>query len=273
MYLSPVVKPSLRPPARPLNMLLAALPPAEYERLIPMLERVEVQRGEVIYDFDKPIEFAHFPETLISSMVHPLRDGSAVESTTVGSEGVAGIALFLGNNRMAAQEFCQVGGESLRMSAADFKRESRNGHLHNLLLCYTQALLTQTAMTAVCNGAHNIEQRCARWLLHSRDRLRSDELPLTQEFIGEMLGVRRASVNETLHRLAGAGCIEVGYGRVRVTNRECLEGFACECYDIIRREFARLLGGRELPNPLQGVRTQVGGMSALRPVPQDRQPG
>ena len=232
-----------------------------------------MERGDLMYDFDRRIEYAYFPETLITSMVHPLSDGSAVESTTAGNEGMSGIALFLGNDRMAAQEFCQVPGEALRMRADAFRKATEAGPFRDLLLRYTQAVMTQTAMTAVCNGAHDVQTRCVRWLLQTRDRLPTDDMQLTQEFLGHMLGVRRASVNEVLQRLEGMGLIELGYGRIRVVDRAGLEPLVCECYRVIRREYARLLQGRELPNPLAGVRTQSEGKSVLTPRRQPLQPG
>lgn len=232
-----------------------------------------MERGELMYDFDKPIEYAYFPETLITSMVHPLSDGTAVESATAGNEGMSGLALFLGVNRMAAQEFCQVPGEALRMSAEKFRQASATGALRDLLMRYTLAVMTQTAMTAVCNGAHAIEQRCARWLLQTRDRLPTDDMALTQEFLGHMLGVRRASVNETLTRFEAAGCISVGYGRIVLRDRACLEGLVCECYKVIRREYDILLAGKDSPNPLAGLTTQVDGKSVLTPRRRTSQPG
>lgn len=267
------MKASLRPPERPINLILGSLPAPIYARLLPHLERVELEQGEVMYDFDKPIEYAYFPETLVSSLVHPLADNTAVESTTVGSEGVCGVALFLGGDRMAAQEFCQIGGEALRLPAAVFRRESRDGAFREVMERYTLALLTQVAMTAVCNGAHNIEQRCARWLLHTRDRLRSDELPLTQKFLAHMLGVRRATVNEVLGRFERAGILDAGYARIHIIARDRLESTACECYKLIVREFDRLLRGRETPNPLAGVRTQENGKSTLQEPNARLQPG
>ena len=263
----------LRSPTRGSNRLLAALPPEFYERLAPHFQRVEMERGELMYDFDERIEFAYFPETLITSMVHPLTDGSAVESTTAGNEGMSGIALFLGSDRMAAQEFCQVPGEALRIPADVFRKAVETGPLRDLLLRYTQAVITQTSMTAVCNGVHDIQTRCVRWLLQTRDRLPTDDMGLTQEFLGHMLGVRRASVNEVVQRLAGMGMIELGYGRIRITDREGLERLVCECYRVIQREYARLLEGRELPNPMAGVRTQDKRKSILTPRRQPLQPG
>ncbi len=264
---------SLRPPPRPLNRLLAALPPDFYERILPHLERVEMERGELFFDFDQPIEYAYFPESLITSTVHPLSDGSAIESMTVGNEGMSGLPLFLGIDRMAAQDFCQVPGESLRMRAEDFRRATESGPLRGLMFRYTQVLLTQTAMTAVCNGAHDVQTRCVRWLLMTRDRLPTDDMALTQEFLGHMLGVRRASVNEVLQRLEAQGLIAPGYGRIRIVDRPGLDALACECYRVLRREYERLMEGREPPNPLGAVRTQVDGKSILTPRRQTMQPG
>lgn len=264
---------SLRPPPRPRNRLLARLPADQYERLLPRLERVEMERGDLMYDFDAPIEYAYFPESLISSCVHPLTDSSAVESTTVGNEGVVGIALLLGTDRMAAQEFCQVSGEALRISASDFLKLAQTEPFRTLSLRYVQAVLTQTALTAVCNGAHDIERRCARWLLHCQDRVQEDEIALTQDYLGHMLGVRRASVNEVMRRFEDAGIVASSYGRIRILDRAGLERRVCECYRVITREYERLVEGHALPNPLAHVHTRDGSKSALTPPQQARQPG
>jgi CRP-like cAMP-binding protein len=264
----------LRPPPRPLNRLLAAVPADFYEQqLYPRLERVEMERGELLFDFDKPIEWAYFPESLITSTVHPLSDGTAIESITVGNEGMSGVSLFLGLDRMAAQDFCQVPGEALRMRAAEFRTVAAAGPLRDLMFRYTQVILTQATMTAVCNGAHDVQTRCVRWLLQTRDRLPTDDMALTQEFLGHMLGVRRASVNEVLKRIEGMGLIESGYGRIRIINRPGLEELVCECYRVIRFEYERVMEGRDVPNPLAGIRTQEGGKSILAPRRQPLQPG
>ena len=265
---------TLRPPPRPLNKLLALLPADVYEREVyPHLERVEMERGDLLFDFDAPIEYAYFPETLITSTVHPLSDGTAVESTTVGLEGMSGLSLFLGLDRVAAQDFCQVPGEALRMRAAAFRDAAAAGPLRDLMLRYSQVAVTQAAMTAVCNGAHDIQTRCVRWLLQTADRLPTDDMALTQEFLGHMLGVRRASVNEVLKRLQSLGLVESGYGRIRVVDRQGLEQLVCECYRIIRYEYQRTIEGRAVPNPLAGLRTQQDGKSILTPRRASLQPG
>jgi CRP-like cAMP-binding protein len=178
----------------------------------------------------------------VASMVAEMDDGDLVEVATVGNEGMVGIALFLGSVTSAMRAFQQIPGTALRMAARDFTREvNGGGPLTMLLRRYTQALFTQIAQSTGCNRLHPIEERCARWLLQTHDRVRSDEFPLTHEFLAQMLGVRRATVTVAMGALQRAGFVEYRHGVVRVLDRQSLERSSCECYRIIADEYDRLL--------------------------------
>ena len=249
-------------PARPRNRILALLPVDEFEGLRPALERVRLETRQVVVDVGAPIEHVYFPETAVVSIVSVMPDGSAVETATVGHEGMVGIPVFLGAGSMAAQAFAQVPGDALRMSAGDLRAEVRRGGvLPDVLGRYTQALFTHVAQSSACNRLHPVEQRCARWLLATHDAVGADSFEMTHLFLSQMLGVRRATVTEVAGRLQNAGLIEYGRGRIRVVDRPGLEAAACECYGIIRSEFARLMDGGAYPSPLDGVAVTEGGMS------------
>ncbi len=224
------------------NKLLSALPTQEYERLLPHLETVSLAFREIIYAPNQPIKYVYFPKSGIISLVNITEDGRTVEAATVGSEGMAGIPVFLGADRMPAQAVSQVVGDALRMKADVFKRQVPPGSpLHNLLLRYTQALLNQISQSVACNCLHSIEARCCRWLLMTHDRVKSDQFTLTQELLSHMLGVRRASVSEVAGTLQKAGLICYSRGRIRILNRLGLEATSCECYRIVKEEFERLV--------------------------------
>jgi CRP-like cAMP-binding protein len=248
--------------ARPRNRILALLPAEELEGLRPALERVRLETRQVVFDVGAPIEHVYFPETAVVSLVSVMPDGSAVETATVGHEGMVGIPVFLGAGSMAGQAFAQVPGDAYRMSAGDLRAEvGRGGVLPEVLGRYTQALFTHVAQCSACNRLHPVEQRCARWLLTTHDAVGADAFEMTHLFLSQMLGVRRATVTEVAGRLQDAGLIEYSRGRMAVVDRAGLEAAACECYGIVRAEFARLLDGGAVPSPLDGVVVSEGGMS------------
>ncbi|HKG90724.1 MAG TPA: Crp/Fnr family transcriptional regulator [Gemmatimonadaceae bacterium] len=252
------------PATGPRNRLLGALPESDLARLARSLERIALEPRAVLFDPDRPIEHVYFPEDCVGSIVGIMADGSAVETATVGREGMIGLPVYLGDGRTSAQAFCQVPGEALRMEARRFRRElERGGPLLSLLNRYTQALISQIAQSSACNRLHPLRQRCARWLLQTRDCVGRDEFAFTHQFLSQMLGVRRSTVTELAGELERAGLIRNRYGRIIILDRDGLEGTACECYRIIRREFERLLEGRESPNPLSGVRVSEGGKSVV----------
>lgn len=224
------------------NQLLSALPPQEFERLLPKLETVHLALKQIIYAPNEPIEYVHFPTSGIVSLVNVTENGGTVETATVGNEGMVGIPVFLGADRMVGQAISQIVGDALRMKADVFKREVIPGSpLHNQLLRYTQALMNQMAQSIACNRLHSVEQRCCRWLLLCQDRVQSDQILLTQEFLSQMLGVRRPSVSEVASKLQKAGLIHYSRGKITILNRQHLEAASCECYRLVKDEFDRLL--------------------------------
>ncbi|MBD2101094.1 helix-turn-helix domain-containing protein [Leptolyngbya sp. FACHB-261] len=226
------------------NRLLAAVPQAEYELLLPYLEPVSLELKQVLYEPYEPIDYVYFPHSGIVSLLTLMADGTAVETATVGSEGMVGLPVFLGTVKTPVKAFVQVRGEGVRISAENFRVEvsqNRKRALYNLLQRYTHTLMVQMARSAACNCLHSIEQRCGRWLLMTHDRVRSDQFQLTQEFLAQMLGVRRAGVSEVASALQKAGLIRYSRGQITVIDRQSLEAVSCECYRVAKTEFNRLL--------------------------------
>jgi CRP-like cAMP-binding protein len=227
----------------PENRLLRALPQKDYERLAAKLERVTLGFKQVVYEPNAPIGHVYFPLSGVISLLTVMDEGGPVEVATVGREGMVGLPVFLGDGEVPGRAFAQIAGDALRMEADDFRAEARHpGPLQRLLLRYTQALLTQVAQSAACNRLHSVEERCARWLLQTQDRVRADQFPLTQEFMAQMLGVRRATVNVAAGILQKAGFITYTRGRITILDRPGLESASCECYAIIKADSTRLLG-------------------------------
>lgn len=220
------------------NRLLAALPAADYARLAPHLETVNMKRGEVLYHTNRPIEYVYFPLRSMTSVVTTTAAGGAIEVGVIGHEGMTGISVVLGVNRSPAEMMVQLPNAAEQLAAevllAEFRR---GGALQKLILRYTNATLVMVAQSAACNRLHHIAERLARWLLMCRDRIVSDELPLTHEFLAMMLGIRRAGVTETALTLQAEGLIRYKRGLITITDGPGLEEFACECYGIVRAEF------------------------------------
>ena len=224
------------------NQLLAALPAADYEHLLPHLEQVPLEPGSALYESGSRQGYMYFPTTSIVSLLYVMEDESSVEIALVGNEGVVGIALFMGGESTLRRAVVQSAGYGYRLRASVLKTEfGQGGDLQHLLLRYTQALITQMAQTAVCNRHHSVEQQLCRWLLLSLDRLPSNELTMTQELIANMLGVRREGVTEAAGKLQAAGLIHYSRGKITVLNRPKLEARVCECYAVVKREYDRLL--------------------------------
>jgi CRP-like cAMP-binding protein len=224
------------------NLLLAALPAAAYERVLPLLERVSLSLGSALYESGSPQGFVYFPTDSIVSLLYVMEDGSSAEIAIVGNDGAVGMALFMGGETTPSRAVVQSAGYAYRLGAGVLKSEfARGGELQHLLLRYTQALITQMAQTAVCNRHHTVEQQLCRWLLLSLDRLPSSELSMTQELIANMLGVRREGVTEAARKLQEAGLIRYSRGKITVLDRPKLEARVCECYAVVKRETDRLL--------------------------------
>jgi len=232
-----------KPQAPNQNRLLAALPKSEYERLLPSLQPVSFSLGEVVYEFGGHLDYVYFPTTSIVSLLYTMENGSSAEMGLTGNDGVVGIALFMGGGTMPNRAVVQSGGEAIRMRATTLQEEfALGGRFQYLLLRYTQALITQISQTAVCNRLHAVEQQLCRWLLLSHDRVKADELIMTQELIADMLGVRREGVTVAAGRLQDLGAISYVRGHIKILDRPKLEETVCECYRVVRDEFDRLLG-------------------------------
>jgi CRP-like cAMP-binding protein len=224
------------------NHLLTILPAEVKQRLFPHLELVQLSLGESMYESGDAMRYVYFPTNSIVSLLYVMESGASAEISVVGNEGILGIALFMGGESTPNRAIVQSAGSAYRLQGYRLKEEfSRNEELHNLLLRYTQSLMTQMAQTAVCNRHHTIEQQLCRWLLLSMDRLPTNELTMTQELIANMLGVRREGVTEAAGKLQRQGVIEYHRGKITVVDRIKLEKLSCECYKVVKRESDRLL--------------------------------
>ena len=223
------------------NRLLAALPVEERERLAPHLEPVSLGQGQILFRRGETIRYVYFPTTAVISLLTDLEDGAGMEVGLVGREGVAGIAVIL-DGRETKLATVQGEGAALRLRAETLQEEFRKGGaLQRLLLRYTHALITQISQSVVCNMRHKLEGRLARWLLMFRDRIDADEFTLTQKFIADLLGVRRSSVSDVANRLQAMGFIRYSRGRITILDRDGLQGFACECYPVVKEEYDNFL--------------------------------
>lgn len=224
------------------NQLLAALSGEVQDRLFPELERVALPLGKVINEAGDTPSNVYFPVDAIVSLIYIMENGASAEIAVVGREGIVGVSVFLGGESTTSQAVVQSAGYAYRLSRQSLKDEfSRHGELMDLMLRYTQALITQMAQTAACNRHHTISQQLCRWLLLSMDRLEGNQLLMTQELIANMLGVRREGVTEAAGRLYKLGVIQYNRGRIEVLDRPALERMSCECYAAVKRETDRLL--------------------------------
>jgi CRP-like cAMP-binding protein len=224
------------------NRILAALLPAERERIYPHLQLVPMPLGKVLYESGDVLRHVYFPTDSIVSLLYVLENGASAEIAVVGNEGLIGVALFMGGETTPSRAIVQSGGYAYRLIGKQLKEEfHRNGQVQLLLLRYTQALITQMAQTAVCNRHHSVDQQLCRWLLLSLDRLSSNELKMTQELIANMLGVRREGVTDAAGKLQKLGIIRYVRGKITVLDRPMLEQLSCECYAVVRKETDRLL--------------------------------
>jgi len=224
------------------NMLLAALSAVELKRMSKHLEKVPMILGEVVYESGRHLDHVYFPADCIVSLLYVLENGASAEIAVVGNEGVVGVSIFMGGETTPSRAVVQSAGTAYRLPGQMIKDEFiRGGAMQHLMLRYTQSLITQMAQTAVCNRHHSVDQQLCRWLLLSIDRLPSPEITMTQELIANMLGVRREGVTEAAGKLQKAGVISYRRGHISVLDRPRLEAMSCECYEVVRRETARLL--------------------------------
>lgn len=228
------------------NHLLAVLPDADWQRLLPQLEYVDMLLGQVLYESGSTLKHVYFPVTSIVSLLYVMENGASAEIAVVGNEGIVGISLFMGGDTTPSRAVVQSAGHGYKLKAQLLKDEfNLGGPVMHVLLRYTQALITQMAQTAVCNRHHSLEKQLCRWLLLSLDRLEGNELLMTQELIANMLGVRREGVTEAALKLQKLGLISYARGHITVHNRAGLEERTCECYAVVKKEYDRLLPNRQ----------------------------
>ena len=226
------------------NHILNALPVDERDRLFPHLKLVAMPLGLVLYESGETLRHIYFPTNSIVSLLYVMKDGASAEIAVVGNEGVIGVALFMGGETTPSRAIVQSGGSAYRLEGKRLKIEfNRHGQMLHMLLRYTQSLITQMAQTAVCNRHHSVNQQLCRWLLLSLDRLKSNELKMTQELIANMLGVRREGVTAAAGELQKLGVIRYSRGKITVLDRARLEQLSCECYGVVKQETDRLLSG------------------------------
>jgi len=224
------------------NHLLEAIPPDVWAAMEPALELVPLKLGAIVYESGAVQQHVYFPTDSIVSLLYVLENGQSAEIAVVGFEGMVGVSLLMGGGSTPNRAIVQSAGHAFRLKAEDLKDlVEKRGPLLHLLLRYTQALITQMSQTAVCNRHHSLEQQLCRWLLLSLDRLRGNELAMTQELISNMLGVRREGVTEAAGKLQRLNLIKYSRGRITVLDRPGLERQVCECYEVVRRETQRLL--------------------------------
>jgi len=225
------------------NHLLAGVTDEEFARLRPNLQLLYLPLGQVLYESGEKMDYVYFPTTAIISLLYIMENGSSAEIGVVGKDGLVGIAIFMGGDTTPNRAVVQSAGNTFKMKAEKMKDEfTHGGRFHNLCLRYTQALITQISQTAVCNRLHSVDQQLCRWLLLSHDRLPSDRLIMTQDLIANMLGVRREGITHAAKRLQNAGYINYIRGDMTILDRKGLESGVCECYQVVRTEYDRLLG-------------------------------
>ena len=224
------------------SLLLASLPAADFELIAADLELVPMRLGDSLYEPGQPLRHAYFPTTSVVSLHYVTSTGASIQTAGVGREGIVGIALFMGGDTSPSSAVVQTGGHGYRLERrALLLAFERPGPFQRSLLRYTQALITQIAQTSVCYRHHSVEQQLSCWLLATADRLPAGELVMTQELVSSLLGVRRESITEAAGRLRDAGHISYRRGHISILNRAGLQSSACECYDVVRKEFIRLL--------------------------------
>lgn len=225
------------------NAVLRQLPETEFERVRVRAEVIDSEIGQQVFQPGDPITAVYFPLSSVFSLVAVADDRILVEVATIGHEGMVGLPLFLGAGSSPHASFCQIPGRSVRLGANDLRRVlTDDGVLHRVLNRLTQATMVQVAQNVVCNSSHDLQQRAARWLLFTRDRVTGDEFPLTQQFLAQMLGTRRPTVSQVAHQLQQRGLISYARGTMRILDRSGLKALSCGCYDVVHSEFAAMTG-------------------------------
>ena len=231
--------PKLREPKA--NQLLAALRAEDYARLLPDLELINWRLGETVYERGAPMEYVYFPTTCMVSLLYVMKNGDSAEIAVIGNDGLVGVAAYMGGDAMSNRAVVQCAGECYRLDAEIMKSEfALGGSLQHLALRFTQALMAQMVQTGACNRHHTLDQQLCRWLLLTLDRLPGDKVTMTQQLIGNMLGVRRDGVVEAMDRLQESGAMRYTGGNITVLDRAKLERLSCECYGVVKKEIKRL---------------------------------
>ncbi len=226
------------------NKILAALPDREYDRLGKHLTPVSFTHGDLLYKTEQRIKHVYFVNSGVVSLVANMKDGRGVEVGLVGNDGMVGLSVALGDDVSPTDAIVQIADGALRLNTDELKKEmGREGKLLSLLQLNALVMIKQVSQTAACNGSHTVGERLARWLLMCHDRVPGDEIKLTQEFISQMLGIRRSGVSEAATLLQSRNLISYSRGNITIMNRSGLEAFACECYGIVKAEYDRLFKG------------------------------
>lgn len=232
-----------RPDARPKNAILAALPSRDYRRLVPHLTTIPVCTKQVLHRQGERVQDVYFPNGGVWSVTTVLASGQMVEVATIGDEGFLGLEAFLAADAVSAGDtLMQVPDtDAVKLSVAVFRREvATRGALHDAVGRYALTVMAQMMQSTACNALHQVQQRCARWLLTTHDRMHEQDFHLSHEFLAMMLGVKRPTVSVVAGTLQQAGLIRYTHGRVTVLDRQGLEAAACECYAVVRRHFDRM---------------------------------
>jgi CRP-like cAMP-binding protein len=226
------------------NAILGRLPAGELNALRDSVEIVDTAVRQSVYEPGGPIDAVYFPLSAVFSLVGVTDGEASIEVATIGYEGMVGLPAFLGAATSPHASFCQIAGSAARMATADLRRAlNRDGHLHSLLNRFTQSTMVQIAQNVVCNGTHSLEERMARWLLTTHDRVGHDQFDLTQQFLAQMLGARRPTVSQTASKLQSRGLIRYSRGVMTIVNRQGLERLTCDCYGIVKAEFDAITQG------------------------------
>lgn len=228
------------------NRLLAILCRDLYAKLAPNLKQVSLEQGKILHHPGETIKHLYFPIDCLLSITVTMLDGATVEAGLIGNREVIGVNAFMGGRETTQTEYIvQMAGSAMKIDAELLLEEfDRNKNLRDVLLRYTQALIAQISQTTGCNSLHVLDRRLARWLLEAQDRVDSKDLKLTQEFIGHMLGVRRAGITQAAQKLQQKGLIRYQRGHVHILDQQGLEASSCECFKVLREEYDRLLGGK-----------------------------
>lgn len=225
------------------NQLLSALPDGEYQHIRPYLERVRLAPGQVLWEAEEQNRYIYFPTTAMICLLYETESGQSIEVGVIGRQGLVGIATFMGEANLSNRVVVQRGGDAYRMKGADVMSAfSESGDFQDILMCFTQSLITQISQTAICNRLHSVDQQVCRWILMNNDHQQNAVFLVTHEQISNLLGVRRESVSLAMSHLEAAGVIRCARSKVTMLDRKGIEARACECYKVVKDQYDRMLG-------------------------------